>query len=413
MAAAAPKIAVIGAGPVGCTLARILHLAGVTVTIYEGDSSPDFRSQGGTLDLHPNTGLAALKDAQLFDQFQEKARLQGDFYSMTDRRGKPYIQFGGGTGGPRRPEIDREDLRAMIMKSLPDGMIRWGYKLRMVESDGTLIFDGHDSASGFDLVVGCDGAWSKVRSFITPVTPYYSGLGYHGFSIPDAAENASELLRLINGGNLFAHSEGQMLAIQGLGNGSLQIGWSSRRPVDWMESCGYNPHDLEQSRAAVLAQMEDWSPSLRDALERAQGACSPRSLYMLPPDFQWEHRPGYTLIGDAAHVMTPYAGEGVNLGMDDARKLAAAIVAAIKAGGAAEKLDAQVKAYEKEMFPRMHRYQILTNEVMNRWMFSDNVDKAAPGALLCHVKFDMPSILHPLATAGMYSWWWTKTAFRW
>ena len=106
--AAALKIAVIGAGPVGCTLARILHLSGVSVTIYESDSSPNYRSQGGTLDLHPDTGLAALKEAKLFDHFLQKARLQGDFYSMTDRHGKPYIQFGGSKGGPEGGVLRRE-----------------------------------------------------------------------------------------------------------------------------------------------------------------------------------------------------------------------------------------------------------------------------------------------------------------
>jgi prephenate dehydrogenase len=60
-----PKIAIIGAGPVGCLLARILSISNTPVTVYESDISPDYRSQGGTLDLHRNTGIAAIKDSQV------------------------------------------------------------------------------------------------------------------------------------------------------------------------------------------------------------------------------------------------------------------------------------------------------------------------------------------------------------
>lgn len=72
-----PKIAIIGAGPSGCMLGRILHRAGISCTVFEGEASLDFRSQGGTLDLHDESGIAAMKKAGLYDEFLKHARFDG------------------------------------------------------------------------------------------------------------------------------------------------------------------------------------------------------------------------------------------------------------------------------------------------------------------------------------------------
>jgi 2-polyprenyl-6-methoxyphenol hydroxylase-like FAD-dependent oxidoreductase len=73
------KIAIVGAGPAGCTLATLLQVADIPIeiTIFESDLTADVRSQGGTLDLHTDTGLAALKKAGLYDAFLEYARFDG------------------------------------------------------------------------------------------------------------------------------------------------------------------------------------------------------------------------------------------------------------------------------------------------------------------------------------------------
>lgn len=96
----APKIAIIGAGPTGCMLARLLlrlsssaNIQPLTIHIYESESSPDYRSQGGTLDLHPKTGLAALQAAGLFDKFLEKARYDGDSLQVTDKDLRVYMSL--------------------------------------------------------------------------------------------------------------------------------------------------------------------------------------------------------------------------------------------------------------------------------------------------------------------------------
>ncbi|KAI1506629.1 hypothetical protein F5X99DRAFT_365001 [Biscogniauxia marginata] len=404
-----PKIAIIGAGPAGCMLARLLSLSNIPVTIYESDLSPDYRSQGGTLDLHPKTGLAAMKEAQLWDEFRKEARFEYDYLLVCDKDLKAFVEMGSNNGNSQRPEIDRSQLRRILTESLPDGTIKWGHRLQRVEEDGRLVFE-HSTESGFDFIVGCDGAWSKVRNHMTTVKPQYSGVGYHQLSVPDAEHTAPELYKIVNHGNVFAHWNGRQFSVQQMGDGSLRVGNASVRPENWMQSCGYDPHNLEQTKRAILEEIHDWCPQLREAVEKAQGNCDPKNLYMLPVGWHWEHRRGLTLIGDAAHLMTPFAGEGVNVAFDDARKLAAAVARSVQGGSGPEELDKQVRRFEQEMFPRMEMYQRMTNEVTQLWLFTEgDLRGIVPKVLVSHIRLTVPRILIPLAWMLTHLWWFVKT----
>lgn len=418
-----PRIAVIGAGPAGCMLARLLHVAGIPTVVFESESSPDYRSQGGTLDLHTSTGLAALQKAGLFEDFLAAARYDGDHLQITDHRCKVFLEIAGptthveGTGGnagklrrEQRPEIDRAELRRILTESLPPGMIRWGHHLRHFDAERrTLTFDGPvPPESGFDLVVGADGAWSKVRAAIVhgdQGKPVSCGVGGYELSIPDPQTAAPELLSAVKRGSVFAHAEHRRLCMQQMGDGSLSVYVLLKQDDEnWAQRCGYDSKDLAQVKDALLegenSPFRDWDPLLRSAISKAEGKCVPRTLYQLPPGLRWEHQSGVTLIGDAAHLMSPFAGEGVNVALSDAMNLAGAIVKAVGEGGDQEVLDRAVKEYEEDMWPRAGKVALLADRLTKLWMF----EKGTPGSVMVattasHVNFDKPWYLQPLTTA--------------
>ncbi|KAK4186116.1 monooxygenase asqM [Podospora australis] len=447
------KIAIIGAGPAGCTLARLLLLSGsippTSLRVYESEPSPSYRSQGGTLDLHTSTGLAVLKEAGLFDEFLSYARYDGDFLQITDHKLKVFFTHGKGSSSipdsiegrsgldDQRPEIDRAALRKLLTESIPAGIITWGAHLKGISEQEnqeqhapgvtySLHFSNLPTESGFTLVIGADGAWSKVRStLLAPeVTPTFAGIGVFDLSIPNAATTAPEISALIKRGNLFAHREGIRVVLQQLGDGSIGVYVLHRTDSpDWasFEKAGYDTSDLEQVKhhllkpGGILGPENGWAPLLREAIEKCDGEHhSARTLFQLPVGFKWGHTRGAALIGDAAHLMTPYAGEGVNVALEDAMRLARGIVDAVRGTGEsgiglADVLDNAVREYEGEMWKRAEKVARLTDELTRLWMFTPNT----PGSVLAkttalHVRFHTPAVMHPIATAGVYAMVWYK-----
>jgi len=350
-----PNVAIIGAGPAGCVLARLLLNASVPVTIFEGEESLSVRSQGGTLDLHTQTGQKALREAGLFEKFLKYARYDGEAMAVIDKHRKAYIKMGGTTGknSRGRPEIDRVRLRQILVESLPEGVIRWGSRLRSVGPDDLLLHFDHGVEQKFDLIVGADGAWSKVRPVLSSAKPDYVGLGGIDMVIENAEETQPEINEYVNRGSIFAFSDGKGLTLQQKGDDSLMVYAWSARDENWFTTCGYDPHNPAETKIALEKDFADWDPSLIKATQVTNdNEITPRSLYSLPVGHRWEGKSGVTLIGDAAHLMTPFAGEGVNLAMEDAMKLANAIVEDTKIGNTPKTLEECVRSFELEMFAR-------------------------------------------------------------
>ena len=165
-----PVIAILGAGPSGLTLARLLELATIEYIVFERDESPSSSDDwSGTLDVHVGTGQLALQEAGLLDEFNALAR--HDVRTIiADAKGTVHLTLGG-DGDEDRPEIDRKDLRALLLRSVPAKKIRWGARVQQVqrEVDGSMavhVANGNVE-SGFRLVAGADGAWSKARSLVS------------------------------------------------------------------------------------------------------------------------------------------------------------------------------------------------------------------------------------------------------
>lgn len=371
-----PRIAIIGAGPAGCTLARLLVRASIPVTVFEGEATPSVRGQGGTLDLHTDTGLKALEEAGLKDEYEKYARYDGEAYNLVDKNMKSFVKVGGATKASSRgrPEIDRESLRDILLNSLPEGTIRWNCKLRSVDEEDLSLHLDATTEQGFDLVVGADGAWSKVRPVLTNTEPFYAGVGGYDMYIDDVENRYPDLYKLCNRGSIFAFSDRKHISAAQKGDGSLIVYATTARDEDWMETCGYDVKDPVEVKKALAKEFEDWKQPLVKFTQVANHKdITPRNLYMLPVGHRWDHRKGATLIGDAAHLMTIHAGEGVNTAMDDALKLSNAIIQGSKAENPVEALNEEVKAFEEEMFVR-------ATEVVDHSIYNTKLMFFTPGA---------------------------------
>src|SRR5262249_7712524 len=152
----------------GLTLASVLHRNGIHATVLDLDASPAARAQGGMLDIHKESGQAALRAAGLHDRFLDLVHPGGEALRVLDRHGTVRLsEEDDGTGS--RPEVERGELRELLLSSLPEGTVRWDAQVVSARPLGggrheAELADG--STLGTDVLVGADGAWSRVRPLL-------------------------------------------------------------------------------------------------------------------------------------------------------------------------------------------------------------------------------------------------------
>ncbi|KAF8605091.1 FAD dependent oxidoreductase [Ceratobasidium sp. AG-I] len=354
-----PHIAIIGAGPGGLTLARILQRNSIPTSVYERDPSPDYRPQGGTLDLHLHSGQQAIRQAGLWDEFLKHARYDAQELKILTKTGEVVFHReknpdASDNSEHSRPEIDRTALRDMLLEAFGVDNVAWDHTLASVQPAAdekyNLHFKSGKVETGFDLVVGADGAWSCVRSLLTPAAPFYSGISSFEFNISSTkAEGYEAIEKLVGPGSAFAFGDEKSIQAQRLGTGAIRIyaAYSSGKDqADWVKR--FDTSNPSNVKAELLAYYEDWAPELKDLVLLSDDSVLKRALHMFPIGHSWESRPGLTLLGDAAHLMTPFAGEGVNLAMWDSLELATKITEGVGSGG----LNERIREYEEGMFKR-------------------------------------------------------------
>jgi 2-polyprenyl-6-methoxyphenol hydroxylase-like FAD-dependent oxidoreductase len=379
------SIAIIGGGPAGLTLARLLQCASIPCTIFEAESSAVLRDQGGTIDLHPRGGQAALVEAGLIDEFKRLSRPEGDADILVRSNGEIVLdelkELGDRVkpGEMMKPEIDRNKLRDMLLDSLDNGTIHWGKKvLSIVESAEAGKWDivfTDTTIRGFDLVIGADGAWSKVRGLLSDVKPHYSTISAVELWATEVEEKHPWLSQYVGQGSLFMGDEGRGIICQRNGNNSIRTYACVRQPESWSKECGIDWSNPEEARKSFVdGYFADCGEDLQKCILESSDNMVVRPLYMLPVDMKWKNRKGITLIGDAAHLMTPFAGVGVNVAMTDSLELSKAIVSS---RGHAEELAASVAAYETGMFKRANMYAKKTQEGLDEHFRATGCDERA------------------------------------
>ncbi|MFJ2651128.1 FAD-dependent oxidoreductase [Streptomyces sp. NPDC087420] len=353
-------IAIIGAGLGGLTLARVLHVNGIDAAVFDLEPDRLARTQGGMLDIHVESGQAALRAAELYEGFLARVHPGGESLRVFDWHARLVLEETD-DGEGSRPEIDRGDLRDLLLDSLPEGTVRWGAKVtgaRPLESgplgSGPLgsgqhsgrhevsLADGTTFTTG--LLVGADGAWSRVRPLLSDARPAYTGISFVELDLFDADTRHPESARIIGAGMCFALGDNRGFLAHRETDGSLHLYVALRAAEDWLSTIDFT--DADAAKAAVLEHFEGWDPALRRLVTDADGPPVPRLIHALPVAHRWKRVPGVTLLGDAAHLMSPFAGEGANLAMIDGADLGRALAA--HPGD----VEGALAAYEASLFPR-------------------------------------------------------------
>jgi len=338
-------IAIVGAGLGGLTLARVLQAHGIDATIYEGEASATTRTQGGLLDIHEEIGQVALRAAGLYDEFLTLVRPGEDAKRVVDRHGTVLFDLPANPDSVR-PEVDRGELRRLLIDSLTPGTIRWAHKLSSVrhraEGGYDLTFaDGSDTHA--DLVIGADGAWSAVRPLLTSATPVYSGTSFIEIALASGRQDCQASVAAIGSGTLMAVAPGKGVIVHRYADGHVRGYVATNKPEDWIRSIDFS--DASAGLRQLADEFDGWSPLLTAFVTQSDAEPWLRPIYALPVGLTWGRTPGVTLVGDAAHLMSPFAGEGANLAMYDGADLATNLI---------EQTDVEVAltAYEQRLFQR-------------------------------------------------------------
>lgn len=338
-------ITIIGAGLGGLTLARVLSVRGIPVTVYEGDASPSARTQGGMLDIHPQNGQVALTLAGLSKEFRGLVLEGRESYRVLDRAGTVLLDLpDDGTGS--RPEVQRGALRQLLLDALPDGVVRWGHKVTEVQALDkgryeVRFADGRSVSTS--VLIGADGAWSRVRPLLSDATPTYVGVTSVETFLFNGAAHHRAAAEAVGAGSLFALAPGKGFVVQREGDGTLHSYAQLVKPLDWLTNTDLA--DAAAVTAHVVSEFDGWAPQLTALLTDSDTAPVLRRLYTLPLEHRWDRTPGVTLLGDAAHLVPPN-GEGANLAMLDGAELGQSIAAH------PDDIQNALAAYEEAMFPR-------------------------------------------------------------
>jgi 2-polyprenyl-6-methoxyphenol hydroxylase-like FAD-dependent oxidoreductase len=352
-------IAIVGGGPGGLALARLLQMNGANVKVYDRDLNKDARVQGATLDLHEESGLHALQQAGLMDAFNANYRPGADALRIADKNANILWDD---DASPReetnRPEIDRGPLRKILLESLQPDTVVWDSNFVSLtpEGNGWKLHFKSGTSTIADMVIGADGANSNIRRYITPIKPFFAGMTAIEGAVYNAEIASPRVYNLLNGGKIFAMGDSKSLIVSSKGDGSLAFYTGFNSAESWSKDSGIDFNNKTQILAWFKKEYDGWDEIWQELFENT-GYFIPRPQYCMPLDQTWDALPNLTMLGDAAHLMPPYAGEGVNMAMLDAVELAECLL-----NNNYTDTQSAIAAYETQMRKRASETAALTLE---------------------------------------------------
>jgi len=334
-------IAIVGGGPGGLMLGLLLQRQGFSFTIYERGYQNMHSDRGGSLDIHDDSGQLPLKEAGIFENFRKHARYEGEDTRIVNKDGEIlYDEDAEGEGN--RPEIDRGKLCDIIMEQIHPENIKYGFKFeKLIQRDNgevELVFENGTTVMT-DLVIGADGAFSQIRSHLTNAKPEYTGISM--IEMNSDENEHPDLLKFNKNGKLIGLGGDQAILGQRNGDGRIMAYISFKTKYEKLDE--YRNLSLDTLKERLLAEYSDWDSELKNYIAYSYDDIKFRRIYKLPIGLTWATQPNITIIGDAAHLMSPFAGEGVNMALYDAYLLAETFKNF-------NNLTEVLKVYEQQMF---------------------------------------------------------------
>lgn len=345
------SIAVIGAGIAGLTAALALRKHGADVDLYE--AAPELGELGAGITLAPNAmhGLAyvGVEDAivragiepskQWVSHWQDGRVLNEVVRAGTrEEYGAPYVY------------IHRADLQQILLAAARDAGVRVhvGSRLEALSSDenaARLTFaDGSTASAG--LVVGADGLKSVVRRLFRPLPAQFTGhIAFRALAPATAA-----IQHLVDNPGVFIGPK-KMVVRYPLREAALLNLVFFAREDGWTEDGWSIPADPSE----LHGLFGGWSDDIGLLIDAIQpGTLHKWAINAHAPLDSWSCDGRIVLIGDAAHAMTPFLGQGAAMGIEDAVVLARALAGS-------EPQEAALACYEAARMERAHFVQRESN----------------------------------------------------
>ncbi|HEY6683336.1 MAG TPA: NAD(P)/FAD-dependent oxidoreductase, partial [Propionibacteriaceae bacterium] len=310
------KVIIVGAGIGGLTLAvAMAQLAPrIEVELYERDAAAEARRKGYAIGLKGDAGLSVLERLGLWDDVLSIGAQHVTNFVITDCQGRTLLALPSGNDTRRQTyRVQRDRLQSVLADTLTTTPVHYGYQALGYETIDTrhrVVFTGGRHVDG-DVVVGCDGLGSALRRQLVDDSPHFLGLsaitGDAVLTVDDPLLSGGYFMTLGDrGDSFFGYRQ----------PGGVHFSYTSETEPAALESAS-QPDLLRRVQEATA----NWHPLIGAIVSAADpDSIKPRGYYDRNPTKQVRDS-NVWLIGDAAHPMSPFQGQGANTAMLDAWEL--------------------------------------------------------------------------------------------